>query len=810
MSYDAYEKEILGFLIEYGGRAIRPDIERQLGIPKASMTNVKDDMVSKGLIKVYPAFQNRTRWEITFEGKKFYQFGKGPLPEYRLPSVVKKYLAKKPKFKSFRPIQETFMRRDLLSSNKNVTVFGPPAAGKTLLAEIMMMREVWRRGKVLYATPYKALDRQKFKDFQTFNKLGYHVVITDGDNPRSQKELKNAPIIIATYERVLGALSAGEEWLKDISLICADEITLLGEERGPTIDSLLTMFLTEIPSSPRIITLSSHVGNKFEIANWLEAEAVIEDIYHDIEELVVYEENGHLVIWSKNGDKKRVKIKDSIVEDLVGQNVKRNETTLVFVRTRWEAQALARLLRRVHKPFTFSAIEENVQKRLTGLEEQTPLVRSLCELLKSGVAFHHAGLPLEMRALVEDLLEERKIRTVVCTTTLSHGIDYPVDNVIVFLSGLRKRWELDAYVCVQLEGRAGRPGKSRADKISGKGRAYLVTEKDDAVECMEKYVFGKPEAIRPDTLSEESLGRLFLLLLGLSIYDAKTIDDIILTAGKTLAAVADASGMANLRKRVLIIVKNLEKHGLLKRENGKLAITDLGHFMNTINISPRDATVVLNSLQNPCPATISFGPRKAAIRKSKRKEFTDFGLLHLASCIDIAKKVREAGSRFSVKLPEITLRIFVDLTTLQRREFVDGILKALVLTDWIEEVSLGEISARYRGYDDHDIYQLGMYASRSLTKIAKIAKRLEMDDITKRVDELAIRCRFGVKDDLARSRIVFLRGIGRVRGRGLLEWRFDLKKLTRSTRELESVLKDPELRRSIIEQSKEMLKNESG
>lgn len=808
MSYDAYQSRILEFLVNSGGRALRTEIQEELGIPRSSMTDVMKDMVSKGLVKVFPTFGNKTYWEITLEGKKVYQYGVEPIPDYRLPSIVEAYLEKKPKFRNFRPIQDTFIRRGLIISKHHVTVFGPPASGKTLIAEMTMVKELQKGGKILYATPYKALDRQKFKDFQTFTKFGFPVVVTDGDHPVSQEVLRKAPVIIATYERAFGAIGAREEWLKDISLVCADEITLLGEDRGATIDSLLTLCMTALPSSPRIITLSSHVGNKFQIARWLQAQPVIEDIYHDIEEFVVYRDGDHIVLWKKNGEKKPVKTERTIVEYLIKQNIIRGETTLVFVKTRWETEAIAEILKNLREIPTSNEVGKKVQQCFDRLEEQTPLSSKLCELLKAGVGFHHAGLQMEMRNLVEDLLQERKIKTVVCTTTLSHGIDYPVDNVIVFLSGLKNRWELDSYVCIQLEGRAGRPGKSQADKIPGKGRAFLITEKDDATRCMEKYIFGKPEAVRPDTLSDDNIARLILVTIG--IFKSRTMSamDIADVVTKTLG-VADVSNSRGVVRSIGRILKKLEVNGMIKRKKGKVVIAELGEFMNVINISPNDASLVLNTLKTPRMSRTIFRKRSVQIEEQKQADFPDFGILHLACCIDVAKKVREIGSLFPFIFPkEKKLTTIVSLSAIDKKDFYNGLLKALVLKDWINEVPLGEISARYTGYDDHDVYELGMYASRSLAKISQIARRLKIDKLAERAEELSVRCRFGVKFDLAQSRIPFLKGIGRVRGRLLLENGFDLEKLSKSTRKLTFVLKDPELRRSVVVQSREMIGNE--
>lgn len=808
MSYDVYKSRILEYLVDAGGRALRTTIQKELGIPKASMTDVMKEMLSKSLINVFSTFGNKTYWEITLNGKKIYQYGEGPIPDYRLPSIVEEYLSKKTGFKGFRSIQETFIRRTLLNSKRNVTVFGPPASGKTLIAEMSMIRELQKGGKVLYVTPYKALDRQKFKDFQTFTKLGFPVAISDGDHPMSRELLKKTPVILATYERAFGAISAGEDWLDDISLVCADEITLLGEDRGTTVDSLLTVFMTDISSNPRIITLSSHIGNKYQVAEWLQADPVIEDIYHNIDEFVAYEDDGHIVLWNRNGEITRVKTKRSIVEYLVGQNVVKGETTLVFVKTRWEARVIAKKLKGLCEKMQQNAIDAKIQQCFDRLEEKTSLVKELCELLKFGIGFHHAGLPMEMRNLVEDLLQERQIRTVVCTTTLSHGIDYPVDNVVVFLSGLKNRWELDAYVCIQLEGRAGRPGKSRANKISGKGRAFLITEKDDATTCMEKYVFGRPETVIPDTLSEDNLARLVLVLLGISKGQTKNVNDVIDSVSSTLAA-ANVSGGKDIARPIKNIIIKLERYGMLKRENGKLIITELGKFMNTINISPYDVRLVLNTLEKPHTHKITFRPRRARSVKKNKKDISDLALLHLACCIDVAKKTRVAGRPLPfTSSGERMYTTIVDPSNINEEKFIASLLKALVLMDWISENPLGEISGRYLGYDDYDVYQLGMYASRSLVKIGQIARRLNMSDLADRVRVLSVRCKFGVKADLARSRIILLKGIGRVRGRRLLKQGFNLKKLTRSTWELASVFKDTELRRSVIEQSRKMVKNE--
>lgn len=137
------------------------------------------------------------------------------------------------------------MDSGLLHVANNSCVFGYPGSGKTLVAEMAMANELDNNGKVLYCTPYKALDWQKYYDFSRWfgDGLKTKVVITDGDNPVRATDLLDARIVIATYESVLGAIQSAEQWIRDITLVCADEITLFdNQSRGGTIDLVLTHF----------------------------------------------------------------------------------------------------------------------------------------------------------------------------------------------------------------------------------------------------------------------------------------------------------------------------------------------------------------------------------------------------------------------------------------------------------------------------------------------------------------------------------------------------------------------------------------
>ena len=75
------------------------------------------------------------------------------------------------------PVQKEAVKKGLLKK-KNMVVASPTASGKTLVAEMAIIRHFLDHGKIVYLVPLKALASEKYKEFKKkYSDLGLKVAI---------------------------------------------------------------------------------------------------------------------------------------------------------------------------------------------------------------------------------------------------------------------------------------------------------------------------------------------------------------------------------------------------------------------------------------------------------------------------------------------------------------------------------------------------------------------------------------------------------------------------------------------------------
>jgi DEAD/DEAH box helicase len=86
----------------------------------------------------------------------------------------------------------------------------------------------------------------------------------------------------------------------------------------------------------------------------------------------------------------------------------------------------------------------------------------LVGVLRHGVGFHHAGLPIEVLEALEDAVRDDTLPYLTCTSTLTDGVNLPVRTVVIYdqtYEGQPDDTRLRGARLVNAMGRAGRAGK---------------------------------------------------------------------------------------------------------------------------------------------------------------------------------------------------------------------------------------------------------------------------------------------------------------------------------------------------------------
>ncbi|MBT4824046.1 DEAD/DEAH box helicase [Candidatus Woesearchaeota archaeon] len=178
-------------------------------------------------------------------------------------------------FEELRPSQIKSIKAGLFE-DKNLLVCTPTGSGKTLVGELAILDAIYKNvGKAVYIVPLKALANEKYREFKArYPDLKIAISIGDIDSP--EFHLAKYDVIICTSEKLDSLLRHQAPWLKDLKVVIVDEIHLITDpNRGPTLEILLTILRTLLKDI-QIIGLSATIGNPKELAEWLDAELVLD------------------------------------------------------------------------------------------------------------------------------------------------------------------------------------------------------------------------------------------------------------------------------------------------------------------------------------------------------------------------------------------------------------------------------------------------------------------------------------------------------------------------------------------------------
>ncbi|WP_348608199.1 DEAD/DEAH box helicase [Halobaculum rarum] len=582
----------------------------------------------------------------------------------------------------------------------NVVAAVPTASGKTFVAELALLTA---DGPGLYVCPLRALAREKYEEFDALP--GVDAGISTGDYDSAASDLAGNDVIVATSEKVDSAIRNGAEWVDDLACVVVDEVHLLGSPgRGPTLEVTLATLRRRTPDV-QVVALSATVDNPEDIAAWLDAE-LVESAWRPVDlrvgvhadDTVRFDDDTDLSVPVDAGDPASDADTEATV-DLVRGAVEDGGQALAFVSSRREAEALADRLSEERLAAVAAEADRGGDPDAPAADPERAAAEVAEELREAGttgtgerlaeaaawsVAFHHAGLSSDHRALVERAFRERRLAVICATPTLAAGVNVPARRVVVRdqrrYTGSGTEW-LPVLEVHQMCGRAGRP------HLDPYGEAVLVADDTDGrEELWDRYVTADPERVESKLRDPAALRThtLALVATGVAGSQAAVLDALSGTFYASRTANPDLGGAVG------DAVASLIDDGMLAAssggDDGGIEATDLGAQVSRQYVTPETGVRIAEGLE-----------AVAGMDDADVTELTAFEIvcdtpdmvdtyLGNAERAEIYQFARDRSAELTTGMTEAT----------DFEAWLESVKTARILAEWVDGASVEELVEAYR------------------------------------------------------------------------------------------------------------------
>ncbi|KAE9534778.1 hypothetical protein AGLY_008070 [Aphis glycines] len=461
--------------------------------------------------------------ETTFDGNSQKRLHVEDESEFfGLPNKVKHLFKKHKKITQLYDWQIECLNLEAIKTRKNLVYALPTSGGKTLVAEILMLKElIVHERNVIFILPYVALVQEKVQSLCPFGlNLEFNVeeyVGGKGKHPPLHRKRKSS-LYVCTLERGAGLVDCmladnGQLGGRSVGMIVVDELHLLGEQkRGALLEATLTKVLNYNQSkyNIQIIGMSATIGNMQEIGDFLNAYVYTRDFRPvKLTETIKFNEDIFVINKDIDGSLK-TKLDRKLHFDVYSDDMKRldpsgigllvreilpNGSCLIFCPTKSSCLSIAKI---IYKTIG----REETQVKLKEKEELYKALKEegdgkVCPLLTRsilfGVAYHNSGnntflgLTNAERKLLEEAFLGGILKCICCTSTLAAGINLPAQRVKLndYILELLTMHGKSVIITSPYVGRDFMKRSTYRQMVGRAGRAGLTESGDSVLLCQE-------------------------------------------------------------------------------------------------------------------------------------------------------------------------------------------------------------------------------------------------------------------------------------------------------------------------------------
>jgi helicase len=426
-------------------------------------------------------------------------------PDIDWKPFVRYNIGKSPQVWSFFPSQQAAIRGGILTFDRAFSLQTPTSSGKTSISELIIFNELSRRpdAKILYLAPFRALASELKLNLgkNLSSKLGIKIKTIYGGNIVTDSErfgIAQSNVLISTPEKFMAIEMALKGVFDEFQVVICDEGHLIdSSSRGISYELLLSRLKRNEVIERRFVFLSAIVPNIEVINAWLGGsdKDIARSNYRPTEIelafLVPVENRRFNLEVNPQSPLPKKYILNNFLSDSDFELGRKS-----YNPNSYKSKSVSSALKSLNSGAVaiFSPTKDSSQgayglaaeiiKQL-GTKLPNPItyadaesVRDLTEFFSSifggtfiltlsaghGFLFHHGDLPQFVREIVENAVRRERIKLLVCTSTLSEGVNLPIKTLVISNT---RRYNADTNSLVSIPirdlknliGRAGRAGK---------------------------------------------------------------------------------------------------------------------------------------------------------------------------------------------------------------------------------------------------------------------------------------------------------------------------------------------------------------